>query len=183
VAYCSNCSAQLEEGAAFCVKCGHPVGAAAVGQASPDTAKGNAAARQQGGKRGLKLVPILVGTLVTVLLLLSFGYITRAVASSNINDATLMLIESVLGLICYIIGGLIAGAMAEYKGAVHGMLAAVIAVFLSMIVNYGMGNFKDVSAFLILFSLAFGLLIALGLGALGGYLGERLRNRKSIRGS
>ncbi len=81
-------------------------------------------------------------------------------------------------IICYMIGGFVAGAVAGYRGALHGMAAALMTCFVVMIFTFlvvGVGEFNPGwNTGWTVFILAIELLLIPSSGALGGFLGERL---------
>jgi hypothetical protein len=129
-------------------------------------------------KHGLSWGLIFLGAFVITGLVLICG--TGAAAMSALlfqNESTGSLVMAVTATACYMIGGFIVGAKAGYRGTEHGMSSALAADVVTLtIMLLGMLD-SGVSAGWIVFSSIFVLLILPGFGALGGFLGERLRKR------
>jgi len=94
-----------------------------------------------------------------------------------VNDTTLILILVSIEVICLLVGGFIVGTKAGYRGAKHGLSTGLI-------VGIGIATFSLLGMLYdgtgtgwIILTLAAELLLSPGFGALGGFLGERLRNR------
>lgn len=88
-----------------------------------------------------------------------------------------------MGGFCYFVAGLIAGYWADWKGATHGAVAAMVVwgfnLFYSLVTigPVGMGYPGSTSGLVVVFMLSHiiaGFLMA-GIGALGGFVGERIR--------
>ncbi len=138
--------------------------------------------KQTEGKRGLRWKAICLGAFVCVV---PWGVILLITndAALKAGDAAWLLILLVVALIGNVIAGLIAGAMAGHRGAVHGILATLIACIpciLIIIINIAQGSMSQVGT-----DFVFGLIMYLvilmvfcGLGGLGGALGVSLRNHK-----
>ena len=84
-----------------------------------------------------------------------------------------------IALTCSVIGGLVVGFGVGYRGALHGLISTLIAgIIIVIYALIGMLITGD-SASWVIAALIAGLLVLPGFGTLGGFLGERLRNRKS----
>ena len=139
---------------------------------------------QEKGKAGLRWRDIWRGAFATtgiIFLLIIAASILYGMTSGfcNVNDTTMVIIQVCTALICYVFGGFVVGGRAERRGALHGLLSAlVVSIILLIIILILMLNSGE-SAGYIFVSSAIILLILPVFGALGGYLGERLRNRKT----
>ncbi|MEA1959317.1 MAG: TIGR04086 family membrane protein [Chloroflexota bacterium] len=135
-------------------------------------------ARRAAVKRGLRRAPIFLGASVIVALtFVGVVGIGVMVAISGNNETTVALVQVGIALICSVFGGLIVGFGVGYRGALHGLLSALIAgVVLVIYTLIGMLS-TGVSAGWIIVALTIELLVLPGFGALGGFFGERLRNR------
>jgi hypothetical protein len=126
----------------------------------------------------LKWLSIIAGGIVGTALMvaLSFGFMA---AIPIVTDEILLLILLVIIVLGYLTTGFITGALANWKGMLHGSVAASLAYFVAFIFNmvsemiyapsYMLRNVELIPFFYI------GYFIVAGLGALGGFLGERTR--------
>ena len=133
-------------------------------------------------KRGLRWSLIYKGALVTLVIGFIFesyaGFMYSLTSGFNaVNDTTLILILVSIEVICLLVGGFIVGTKAGYRGAKHGLSTGLI-------VGIGIATFSLLGMLYdgtgtgwIILTLAAELLLSPGFGALGGFLGERLRNR------
>ena len=124
---------------------------------------------------GLRWWSILLGVFVTIALVT----VAVLVMVNYFPDPSVsVLIFTLLGIeiICFVIGGLIAGAMAGYAGVAHGWRVGFIVGVLSMLGNFIRGTYSEMDLVSVL-GLIFGFIILIGFGALGGALGARLRHR------
>lgn len=116
----------------------------------------------------LKWLPIVVAAIVGIGLMLLLGFALDPVALGTILG---------IGTVCYFVTGLIAGAWARWRGPVHGVYAAMLAWFgnliYSFVIGIAYGPASRVPGFFIAVFVVG--IIAIGIGALGGFVGERLR--------
>ncbi|MEA1959316.1 MAG: TIGR04086 family membrane protein [Chloroflexota bacterium] len=182
---CASCGKQIEAGTVSCSSCGHPVSLDPQSNTNPDISSDSSDARDVATdqrvavKRGLRWGPIcIVASFIAIITFAGLAFIGVIVAISGNNDTIVALVQVGIALICSLLGGWIVGNRVGYRGALHGLLSALIAgVVLATIMLIGMLNTR-VSASWIVFGVIAELLILPGFGALGGFLGERLRNRK-----
>jgi predicted nucleic acid-binding Zn ribbon protein len=164
MSYCANCGKQIEEGKIFCSRCSHPVKVL--------------------NKHSLMWGSIFLAVLIT-LILIPVGIMIFALCGPNMSYTAFVFSLLGITIICYMIGGFTAGALAGYRGALHGMAAALMTCFVVMILTFflvGIGNFNEGwntgwNIGWTVFILAIELLFIPGFSALGGFWGERLCKR------
>ena len=136
--------------------------------------------KQVEGKRGLRRRSIFLGASgIVALTLVGVVGISVMVALSGNSNTTVSLVQVGIAIVCSVFGGLIVGAGVGYRGALHGLLSALVAdVVIVIYTLIGMLS-TGVSAGWVIVALAVELLILPGFGAFGGFWGERSRSRKS----
>jgi putative membrane protein (TIGR04086 family) len=134
--------------------------------------------KQLEGKHGLRWGPICIGaSFIAFITFVGVVFIGVMVAISGNNEITVSLVQVGIALICSLLGGWIVGNRVRYRGALHGLLSALVAdVVLVTIMLIGMLH-DGVSAGWIIFGVIAVLLISPGFGALGGFWGERVSKR------
>jgi len=112
------------------------------------------------------------------------GFVIASFIPADISFEGWLAISLGIGGFCYFVAGLIAGYWADWKGATHGAVAAMVVwgfnLFYSLaaIGPVGMGYPGPTSGLVVVFMLSHiiaGFLMA-GIGALGGFVGERIRS-------
>lgn len=186
MSYCTSCGKMIEEGTTSCSSCGHLVRLDHLSNSTPKAssdsseAGGVVADQQLAVRRGLRWRSIFLGaSIIVALTFVGVVGIGVMVAVSGNNDTTVSLVQVGIAFICSVIGGLVVGFGVGYRGALHGLISTLIAdIFIVIYTLIGMLS-TGVSASWVIIALIAELLVLPGFGALGGFLGERLRNRKS----
>ena len=170
---CSNCGAELADGDTHCSQCGAEIHRAP--QAVPPTpAK---------AKPRLKLLPIVVGGVISVALIFLLGYLVGVMVIDKTTGAFAALVQ-ITGFFSIFAGGAVAGAMAGGRGAQHGLLAGLsvsilFIIFIICSLAISGSGFFGLDPLLALIRIA----ITLGLSTLGGAFGRWLRDRYHLRRS
>lgn len=127
----------------------------------------------------MKSSSIIVAAIAGMGLLFLLGSVLGLIVEEISFESTL-----VVGIISYFVTGFISGYLANWKGAFHGVFAALLLWVFNLfywffILRPSLGYIDPTSAFwgwFILFAFIGGL-ISLGIGAVGGFLGERMRTK------
>jgi len=170
---CSNCGAELADGGTHCSQCGAEIRRAP--QAVPPTpAK---------AKPRLKLLPIVVGGVISVALIFLLGYLVGVMVTDKTTGAFVALVQ-ITGFFSIFAGGAVAGAMAGVRGTQHGLLAGLLVIipfiiFITSSLAISGSGFFAWRPLLALINIA----ITLGLSTLGGAFGRWLRDRYHLRRS
>ncbi len=127
----------------------------------------------------MKSSSIIVAAIAGIGLMFLLGSVFGSIVGELGFESTL-----VVGLISYFITGFISGYLANWKGAVHGVFAALLLWVFNFVYSYAtlrpsLGYIDPTSAFWGWFAMFtyIGGLIFLGISALGGFVGERIRTR------
>jgi len=129
----------------------------------------------------LKSSSIIVAAIAGIGLMFLLGSVFSLIVGELSFESTL-----VVGIISYFVTGFISGYLANWKGAVHGVFAALLLWAFNLFYWFfalrpSLGYIGPTSAFwgwFILFAFIGGLL-SWGIGAVGGFLGERARTGSS----
>lgn len=124
---CRSCGAELPASGTYCYQCGLSEHEATYEVRSGETA-------------GLRWRAILVGALVALGVSFLLGALYGIFMDPYTSIEGLLVVLLALAAISYFVGGLVAGAVAGYRGALHGMLAAVIAVGVGTIISFFVGT-------------------------------------------
>jgi hypothetical protein len=119
------------------------------------------------------LLAALAGTAVALLL----GYVLDALSIAG-DGKGLIARVIILGVVCYLGSGFIAGYWANWRGAAQGAFAAMLGGIVNSVYTLAVSGKELVTAFgpeVIAVAFGFGLIIVTITGALGGVIGERLR--------
>jgi putative membrane protein (TIGR04086 family) len=184
--FCHFCGNTVTDNTEYCANCGHSIEHAKSKTADeiPDRFPIERAEmkddKQIEGKRGLRWGLICLGAFsILAVGFVGFGaavLLTIPLWADSGDDQLLTVLDIGIALICLLFGGLIIGRKARYRSALHGMLSTLI-VGVTIIVLSAIGTWKEgVSTESYIF-LMIGL-FSPGLGALGGFLGERLNSRR-----
>jgi len=157
---CSRCGHRNEATARFCGGCGRkrpqePVGA-------------------EGG--GLQGKAIFLGALTAFSLSFGFGFVLGLVivfsqgSMVGLMTGGAQMLMGLSGLLSVLIGGFVAGRRAPASGVVNGVVVAVLAGGVGLLMTALVG---PMAGFAVGADALVGLLIAGGIGALGGWLGAR----------
>ena len=129
-------------------------------------------------KPDLKLAPILLGAIVCILShFIIVGYFTPRVAVS-------LWVSILLISIFYLVGGFVAGFIAKYRCAMHGLIAAGAACLLMSIILNATGyatGYIETGVVATIISILIWVAIESSVGALGGTLGLLYISRKHLK--
>lgn len=137
--YCPNCGKETDKTANFCRGCGFRLTEEHDNQdITPMSQYGQAEIRHRSQqqaivKPSLKWGAILIGVLVGLIVQISISFIVGHLAVDT-SDALFIIIAFAIGVIAYISGGTIAGNIAGYRGATHGLLAGLFTYIISVII-------------------------------------------------
>lgn len=128
----------------------------------------------------LKWLPVVVAAIVGIALMRLLGFALPPPIPSDITLKSVMATILGIGVFCYFVAGVIAGAWANWKGYGYGALAAVLVFLGNLAYSFAIGTpYIDLShPFLSLLGVFIAGLFAMGIGTLGGFVGERIRSRK-----
>lgn len=118
---------------------------------------------------------IVVAAIVGIVLMFLVGFALNSVIPSDISLEEWFTMSLGLSVVCYLTTGFIAGALANWKGAVYGLFAAMI-VWIINLIAFLLQVFPLVVVPELVIFIWIGGLFALGVGALGGFVGERVRS-------
>lgn len=143
MSYCPKCGKQVTETDKFCRGCGFnleietntpPV------QTEREQPVKPANNRQEiiEDKPKMRWGAIVAGGIAGIVLQFVLGFIL-GLASSDMSAGIFVAWMLVIGIFSYIAGGAIAGAIAGDRAAMHGLLAAMLAWLVGVIINFAMG--------------------------------------------
>jgi len=127
--------------------------------------------------RNLKWGSICAGAFVGLALAFVFTIFIGGILDTTENELSGLAIIFIIILfiaISYTIGGAIAGSMAKSKGWIHGLISGLFAWIITIFLYIPMG-LKHIDIYWM-----FALVLVLGCGALGGLLGQRMRQNMRI---
>jgi putative membrane protein (TIGR04086 family) len=132
--------------------------------------------KQVEGKRGLRWGLICLGAfailVISYICLIASVLITMPLWVDSGEDWILVIVDIGIALICLSFGGFFVGRKAGYRGTLHGMLSTLI-VGVAIIIWSAIGTWKEGVSFASIVYFIIGL-FSPGLGALGGFWGERV---------
>jgi len=125
-----------------------------------------------------KKLPVAVAAIVGIALMRLLGFALPPPIPSDITLKSVMATILGIGVFCYFVTGVIAGAWANWKGYGYGALAAVLVFLGNLAYSLAIGTaYVDLShPFWSLLGFFMAGLLALGIGALGGFVGDRIRS-------
>ena len=121
----------------------------------------------------LKWLPIVISAVIGIALMLLLGFIIPL----GTTLGGLLAITLGIGFLSYFASGLIAGAWAGWRGPSHGLFAGLLIWFANLIYGFITGVAYGPASQGLSFILGILLsgIFAIAIGALGGFVGERIR--------
>jgi len=122
---------------------------------------------------GINGKAIIVGIIVTILIS-CIALIPIFCNTWNENNIWQLIVSiSIIAVVAYFAGGLVAGIIAKHRGARHGFIVAVVVIIISVAINL---LFEGVDA---IYGIGTAFVIASSISALGGFIGTKVIKNKS----
>lgn len=124
----------------------------------------------------LEWLPVVVAAIVGIALMFLLGFAINLIIPVDTSLEGWLTITWGIGIFCYFTTGLIAGAWTNWKGATYGGFAAMVVWFVNLIYSFVIGIAYGLAYGPVFFLGVFIVgLFMMGIGALGGFVGERIR--------
>ena len=166
IKYCPICGTTVTDTAKFCRNCGYNLKAT---QNYPTNNYNQNNKQKNLPKKELNWKIIGLGGLITI----GLAFLFTIAAMFFLIEAsfyTVIGVFIIINLTTLFIGGLFAGGMAKNNGSAHGMYACLVSTGISFLLDIIFGTPID------MMSIWIAIMIAIGIGSLGGFVGEKLRN-------